>query len=155
MPRVRQARPESVRQEGERIPVSSNRAPLLYRNLDTENFSHRWVIDKDDRIAKFLEGGYEFVMPTNKRVGEESVNSQSQDLQGARVSRSAGFGGYRLYLMRIPIDFYNEDQQAKQREVDELEETMRPAKTGKAGVDYGKVTFSRKSTPYGVEVERE
>ncbi len=155
MPKVRQERPESVRAEGERIPVSSNRSPLLYRNLDTKNYFHKWVIDKDDRIAKFLEGGYEFVEAVNKKVGESTVESQSQDLQGTRVSKAAGYGGLRLYLMRIKKEWYDEDQAVKQREIDELEATMRPAKSGSASIDYGKVSFSRKNTPYGVDVEKE
>lgn len=145
---TRQARPESVRAEKERIPVSSQRSPLLYRGLDTKNYHHRWVLDKDDRIAKFLEGGYEFVQATQKQVGETTVETQNQDKQGSRVTKSAGYGGLKLYLMRIPIKFYEEDQAAKQKEVDEIEATMRPAKSGNAGIDYGKVEFSRKNKPF-------
>lgn len=155
---ARTPRPESVREETARIPVSSQRSPLLYRNLDTKNFQHRWVIDKDDRIQKFLEGGYEFVTATQKSVGEKTVESESQDKQGSRVTKSAGYGGHRLYLMRIPKKWYQEDQKAKQQEIDEYEQQMRHAKSGEAGVDYGKVSFGRKKKAFddgGIQVEIE
>ena len=42
-------RSEPVRKQ--RVPVASNRAPLAYKGLDKDNFSYRWVIEKDDRIA--------------------------------------------------------------------------------------------------------
>lgn len=136
---------DSVRKE--RVPVASQRAPLKYKGLDTKNFVQRWVLDRDDRIEEFLAGGYEFVKPTGQGtvVGDPTVNSSSG--LDTRVTKSAGFGGLRLILMQIPIEFYVADQVAKQREVDETEDTMQRPGKGKAvpqeGVDYGKISMTR------------
>ncbi len=140
------SRDEPVRKP--RIPVASNRAPLTYKGLDKKNFHQRWVLDRDDRIAAFLDAGYEFVRPSGDKVGDPSVSTQSQD--GSRVTKSAGFGGLKLFLMQIPIKFYNEDQQAKQREVDEIEDSMRRPGAGKhvgADVDYGSIKMDRGAMP--------
>ncbi len=128
----------------ERIPVASSRSPLKYKGLDTKNFHQRWVVDKDDRIARFLQGGYNFVKPRGGVVGAPSIDTQNPD--GSRVTRAAGYGGLKQYLMEIPMKFYLEDQAAKQREVDEIENSMRTPGKGKAvgtDVDYGTIKLNR------------
>ncbi len=143
---TKESRDEPVRKA--RIPVASNRAPLVYRGLDNKNFYHRWVLDRDDRIAQFTDAGYEFAPPNGKVVGDPSIKTQEQD--GSRVTKAAGFGGLKLILMRLPIKFYNEDQQAKQREVDALEDSMRRPGTGKIvgkDVDYGSIKMDRGAMP--------
>ena len=45
-----------------RVPVASNRAPLVVKGFDQDNYVGRWVSDRDDRISTFLAAGYEFVM---------------------------------------------------------------------------------------------
>ncbi len=142
----KESRDEPVRKP--RTPVASNRAPLVYRGQDTKNFSYRWVLDRDDRIAQFVEAGYEFAKPNGSAVGDPSIKTQEQD--GSRVTKSAGFGGLKHILMRIPIKFYNEDQAAKQREVDSLEDSMRRPGTGKIvgkDVDYGSIKMDRGAMP--------
>ena len=142
----KESRDEPVRKQ--RVPVSSNRAPLTYRNQDTKNFSYRWVIDRDDRISLFLEAGYDFAPPNGSPVGDPSIKTQVQD--GSRVTKSAGYGGLKHILMRLPIKLYNEDQAAKQREIDILEDSMRRPGTGKIvgkDIDYGSVKMDRGRMP--------
>jgi len=140
------SREESVRSDKERIPVSSQRAPLRYKGLDTKNFVQRWVLDKDDRLQVFQDAGYEFVKPTvqGTSVGDPTVDS-SKGLD-TRVHKTAGFGNLRLYLMQIPRKWYEEDQAKKQLEVDASEESMKAPGKGKAiskDIDYGKITLDR------------
>ncbi len=130
---TRESRQEPVHKT--RVPVASNRAPLTYKGLDRENFEPRFVLDRDDRIAMFLEAGYEFVKPTGSAVGEKTVESSSG--LDSRVSKSTG--GRKLYLMQLPKKFYDADQLAKQKVVDEIEQSMRPRVDRGAGADYGKV----------------
>jgi hypothetical protein len=131
-----------------RIPVSSNRAPLSYRGLDTKNFSYRWVSDRDERIAMFLEAGYEFTKPTSQKiVGDPTVDSTTIP---DRVKKSKG--GTTQFLMQLPIALYDEDQKAKQREVDEIENSMRRPGTGKAvgpEIDFGSIALERNNKPNG------
>jgi hypothetical protein len=104
------------------------------------------VVEKDDRIATFLEAGYEFVKPSGESVGESTIDSVKQ--VGSRVTKSAGYGGLKLYLMFLPKKFYDEDQLIKQREIDEIENTMREPGKGKIipkdGVDFGSIKLERK-----------
>jgi len=130
---TRESRDEPVHKT--RTAVASNRAPLTYRGLDRENFEPRFVLDKDDRIAMFLEAGYEFVKPNGSSVGEKTVETSSG--LDSRVSKSTG--GRKLYLMQLPMKFYKEDQLAKQKQIDEMEQSMRPRKGESAEADYGKV----------------
>ena len=131
-----------------RIPVASNRAPLSYRGLDKENFSYRWVSDRDERIAMFLEAGYEFTKPTSQKiVGDPQVDSTSIV---DRVKKSKG--GTTQFLMQLPIKLYDEDQKAKQREVDEIEDSMRRPGTGKivgSDIDFGSIALTRNNKPNG------
>jgi hypothetical protein len=108
--------------------------------LDRDNYEPRWVLDKDDRIAMFLEAGYEFVQKRDNTVGDKTVDSKTLD---TRVSKSSG--GRHLYLMQLPKQWYNEDQKAKQRAVDELEASMqRPKSTAdRQAPDYGSIKLDR------------
>lgn len=133
----------------ERVPVASNRAPLIYKGLDQKNFHQRWVLDRDDRLANFLQAGYVFKTKDDKNHGEETKVDTSSGLD-SRVTKSAGFGGLKLYLMELPIAFYTEDQKAKQMEVNELEKTMRRPGAGKAvssDVDFGSISMDRGKMP--------
>ena len=129
----RVSRDEPVRKT--RTPVASNRAPLTYKGLDRKNFEPRFVLDKDDRIAMFLEAGYEFVKPTGSLVGDVTVESSTG--LDSRVSKSSG--GRKLFLMQLPKKFYDEDQLAKLKQVEEMEATMRPKTNKGAEADYGKI----------------
>jgi len=131
-----------------RIPVSSNRALLKAEGLDQKNYSYRWVNDIDERIGVFLQGGYEFVEDKSVKTGESTVDTNSTRTLDSRKRKTVGRGVF-AYIMRLPIALYNEDQKAKQREIEQTERSMlRPGKKGgpiAEGVDYGKVSLgSRK-----------
>ena len=73
-------------------------------------YRRRRVLDVEDRIQMFQEGGYSIVM------GED----------GAPRSRRAG-NGRRTILMEIPEAIYDEDQQAKYREWNkDAQERLKP-----------------------------
>ena len=71
--------------------------------------------DLPGRIHSFKQRGYELV---NDVDGEE----QSKGV-GSDVRRSAGKSD--LILMRIPIEFYEDDQRHKGREVGEIEKQIK------------------------------
>lgn len=99
-----------------RIPVSGNRDILTVKDADP-NYVYRWVLDENNRIERFNTGGYEVVIGEHE-IGQDVVNSGSQI--GSAVTKYAG-GGKTLVLMRIPKDWYDEDQAAKQALVDASE----------------------------------
>lgn len=130
-----------------RIPVSSNRAPLKVANLDQSKYKARWVNDRDDRIARFLEGGYQFVNNDGKLIAGEATAGTSS-MVDSRIKKPVG-RGVVAYLMAIPIEFYEQDQAAKAREIDDLEDSIkRPHKARRSAVseevDYGRVSITSK-----------
>lgn len=91
----------------------------------------RWLNDhwrKDPaRISKALEGGYEFVNRQGITVGEGSLDSNTD--AGTLVSRVVGTNpdGTPIvaYLMAIDEELYKEDQTAKQKIVDGIDQQIK------------------------------
>lgn len=107
------------------------RVPLAQRNVISLNGINvpkgmvpRLFNDVDSRINDALAAGYQFVMSDGK-LGDERCADPSK--MGSFVTKSVG-GGRVGYLMAIPEEYYKEDQQAKQRRVDESELAMKPKK---------------------------
>ena len=119
-----------------RVPVGGPRNILTVAQKDP-NYVYRWVNDVPGRIAAFKEGGYEVVTSDNE-VGDKTVDRGSK--LGSAITKSVG-GQITAVLMRIPKEWYDEDQEAKQKEVDTLEATMRDQ--SQRG-DYGSVKVVRK-----------
>lgn len=103
-----------------RTPVSGPR-DILTVTFKDPNYFYRWVKDFPGRIQRFENAGYEIVVDQNARVGQRTVDSGSR--LGSAVTRLDGANV--LVLMRIPLEWYNEDQESKQRELDLLEETLK------------------------------
>lgn len=112
-----------------RIPVSGEARNILTITNADPNFVYRWVNDTVDRISKFLQAGYEFVIDPHMEVGDGTDPSDPRSI-GAAVTRHGG-NGTTLFLMRITREWYEQDQAAKLIAVRETEEAM------KAGVESG------------------
>jgi hypothetical protein len=100
-----------------KAPVSRvTRVPVSQRNILTvkgkdPNYEYRVVNDTEDRIAQFLDGGYELVDKASVDVGDKRVS------QGTSVGSKKVFSvgqGVKGHLMRIPRELYEEDQRNKQ-----------------------------------------
>lgn len=102
----------------ERIPVNGARDILTVKDKDP-NYEYRWVIDVPGRLDKFKQAGYE-VVTADLEIGQKAVDSNEKLGSAIITSR----GGATLVLMRIPKEWYDEDQKAKQDKVDALEETL-------------------------------
>lgn len=110
---------EPTRTRENRIPVSGPRDILTVSDKDP-SYSYRWVKDIPGRIQRFLDGGYEIVNHQAK-VGSKTVDSGSK--VGTAITRNDGAG--TLVLMRIQLEWYNEDQERKMAQIDALEDSMR------------------------------
>lgn len=130
-----------TRERKQRIPVSGPRDILTVSKKDP-NYMYRWVKDLPGRVQRFIEGGYEIVNH-EADIGQRTVDSGSR--LGSAVTRLDGAN--TLVLMRIPLEWYNEDQEAKQREIDAVEDSMRAEGGRLDGVegrpDTGSFTLSR------------
>lgn len=105
-------------QRQKRVPVSGPRDILTVMQKDP-NYVYRWVIDKPGRLQRFLDAGYEIVNHETE-VGQSSVDRGSR--LGSALTYSTG--GSVLVLMRQRKEWYNEDQIAKQVELDALEQVL-------------------------------
>lgn len=101
-----------------RIPIN---VPELRLNTPRiEGFHLHWFLDRN--ISRALQAGYQFVglgeVPTMDRsIGGRAIGTQSgEDLGGARISQIAGTAQdgtpEQLTLMKIPLDWYFDDQRA-------------------------------------------
>lgn len=101
------------------------RTPIGRRNVLTVNerdpqFTYRWVNDEDGRLGVFEEAGYTAVRePTS--VGDPKAGDASQ--LGSVVRKPVG-GGKSAVLMKIPKEFYSEDQAAKEARIAEKEKSL-------------------------------
>lgn len=99
-------------------------------------FEYRVVNDTGDRVSQFEEMGYEIVRDQNIKVGERRIANPTKE--GSPVQISVG-GGAKAFLMRIPDEYYKEDQAAKAKHVDEIERgTLQEARET---ADYGKLSI--------------
>ena len=110
-PPKEQAAESSRPQRPARKPYGSVPFKLAYD--EREGFHRHWVNDMGGRIEEMTERGYSHV------TGKD----------GKHVSRRVGShpdgGALTAYLMEIPEGWWTEDQVAKQKIVDEMEETIK------------------------------
>jgi hypothetical protein len=137
----------SLRDEA-KAKLKPNRVPLGRRNIltvkglkDTDEYHYHFFNDVGDRLYNCLEAGYEFVDKAGLAVGDKTV----EYARGTDSIVSKGVGrGIKAYLMRIPMELYKQDQQAKQLELDAVEEQIR--NPSKDNGRYGSVKSESKIT---------
>lgn len=120
------------------------REPVGLRNRlrvhdEDPNYEYRWVVDYDgtgDRIEQFKQSGYEIVPKGTHKVGDSRVNQPAAE--GSSEVLSVG-GGQKAVLMRQKKDWYDEDQKAKAKRIEESEKAL---KNPKLDGSYGKVDLS-------------
>jgi len=122
----------------ERVPFGTHKAKLSFKNKDP-NYHYHVVTDKGGRLSDAQEGGYEFVVDEQALGANEVGRGASLD---SRVVANTGTNEdgspERGYLMRIPIDLYEEDQKAKQHNVNTKERAITHAHEEiKEGYDAG------------------
>ena len=118
-----------------RTPISGGRDILAVKDQDP-NYVYRWVNDISGRLERFKAAGYEPVTATPE-VGDKVVDRNSK--LGSVITRSVG-GTITAVLMRIPREWYDEDQAAKQAQIDESDKMLR----AEQDVDYGTLRVGRK-----------
>lgn len=102
-----------------REPVGLRNRLQVY-NKDP-NYQYRWVVDYDgtgDRVEQFKQAGYEVVPKGMHRVGDARVSIPAPE--GSSEVLAVG-GGQKAVLMRQKREWYDEDQQAKAKRVDDSE----------------------------------
>jgi hypothetical protein len=132
---TRELKTKSPSGRPQRTPIG-RRNRLSVSNQDP-NYHYRIVNDIDDRVYLMQQNGWEIVPADQARVGDSRVEASSA--LGSKSYISVG-GGTKATVMRIPKEYYEEDQRAKQAEVDALEQTMKD--DARKAADYGKLEIS-------------
>jgi hypothetical protein len=119
-----------------RSPLT-RKGKLTVRGQDP-NFVYRFVNDTDDRIADFVDQGYEAVPDDSVQVGDKRVNSASSVGSAKRVPVGRGF---HAILMRKRRDWYDEDRKAQEEFTNQQESAIH--RKAAEGSDYGSVKVER------------
>lgn len=127
----------TVKRQNRRTPVNGTRNRLTVRGKDPA-YEYRVVNDTDDRIQEMLDRGYEIVKDQNIQIGDKRVATPVAEGTPRKISVG---GGTQAYVMRIKKEFYQEDQQAKAEQVNELESSMKAE--ARQNTDYGGISINR------------
>lgn len=119
-----------------RKPLSA-RGPLNITGEKDPNFHYRFVNDIGSRVYNYQQAGYEIVTDGDLTVGDSRV-SDASDLGSPR--RVVGDQGTTSVLMRIPKEYFDEDQAKKNAALDEQDQAMKQQAT--KDLDYGKLQIS-------------
>lgn len=110
----RETRKTEERDRPQRVPLYEQRRVLIDSNVPEGYHGHWADSTKPGRIESLLKAGYSFVTKDGN-VYSHHVTDSGVD---SRVSKS-GSDGVTLYLMIIPLEWYEADQAAKHKLADE------------------------------------
>jgi hypothetical protein len=134
---------EKVAQERPKRTRMGRRNVLTVSGItDQDEFHYRWFLDINDRISQAQEAGYVLVHKGGLSAGDRNIESARGD--DSVLQKPAGNGRNMLFLMKIPIEFYKEDQAAKQNDILSLEADLFKSKPELG--QYGHSEVSVKST---------
>ena len=109
------------------------RNKLKFNGAKDPNKVYRVVNDSDGRLDEMLERGYEFVT-SDGSLSDESLTDGNE---GKLVRKHVGGGTYG-YLMAIPKEFYEEDQQTKLKALADTEQSLLPKEITEAKNQHSK-----------------
>lgn len=121
-----------------RVPLATGQQKLAIPAIP--GYYLYWMLGKPDMIERAMQAGYTFVnedevSPTNHSLGGDAKKSGNSDM-GTRVSvlagREIGADGQpiRLYLMKLPEEWYQEDQKFKEQKSDAIRKALLQGQVG-------------------------
>jgi len=121
---VKAGRPKKLKSTTDRLNERKSkmrkRVPLKDQNVifasQKAGFKRRVVADRPGRLRAFETAGYTFVY--KKDEPDYQSYGSSRDETGGKVTFHLGNGEIG-YLMEIPLELWEEDQRAKQADIDE------------------------------------
>jgi len=116
-------------------PPINGRGDVLTLGGMEDGYMYRVFNDKGTRIAQHKEYGWETVSSEDITIGTRNAVT-SGSVASVTVDSSDGTQGL---VMRIPIEWYEEDQRAKAKAISKTEESI-SGESDKDG-NYGKVSI--------------
>lgn len=131
-----------------RVPLGVPRAKLQAPEI--KGFRTRWINDYTGRIEQAIAGGYEHVY--EKDLQGEAGNTDLGEKVSRIVGRNEDASPLRAFLMKIKEEWYQEDQRAKRKQLDETDAAIRRGKLNEQPDDRRYIpregiTVSNKETP--------
>jgi hypothetical protein len=130
--------------------IRKKRTPLVAQKRlisfpkDSE-YNYRWVNDTEGNIHRFQKAGWEHVDAKGKEL-EVDQNFQDASWRQSALSQKVG-GGITAYVMRIPKEIYDEDQENKLKSSMDYERQLKLKELndkhsikGSVKADFGKLT---------------
>lgn len=102
-----------------RVPFGIARTKLAV-DQQIEGFHLHWVNDTPGRLGQALAGDYSFVEPAEIGL-EDTRENKVMLLVGTQEDGSP----MNAYLMKIPLEFYYDDQTAGQSPLDQIDNAIR------------------------------
>ena len=130
-----------------RVPMALPQ--LMLEVPEIPGYIMHWFADRPGRIPRALQGGYEFVDPSEVRINNfglaaDLTQSGNTDL-GNRISVHGGVaengGSERLYLMKIKKEWYDKDMELREQASDRVVQSLRQ---GTVGADREKMADAAK-----------
>ena len=140
-------RPEDKRPE--RVSLRDQRDILTVNMPDAKEYKFRWVNEMDaqgHRIPRFETAGYQIV-PENVVVGHiQAVSGNISSGAGARKQVGVDASGHPYFatLMRIRMEYWIEDQDAKREAIEVQMSDMRRNVEGSREGYYGETKIESK-----------
>lgn len=131
---AREAKPTVTRKRP--VRGTAGRRDILTVEGKEPGYVYRIVNDTPGRVADLKSRGYELA------TGDETFSSTLDEATtiGSVKSKHVG-GGVNAVLMRIPQEWYDEDQKMKQEHIDKIEQKTKSAASDIKG-GYGKVDIT-------------
>jgi len=118
-----------------RVPLGAPRRKLAFTGR--QGFKRRVINDVGTRLDDAIAGGYQFVLKDGAEFKDADVINRNEAVNNCVCRTIDKTEGTKGYLMEIPIAYYNEDQAAKQKVIDEQEDAILNGEDshGKTGAD--------------------
>ena len=109
-----------------RVPLTKQKTLNAH---ERPGYKLRWVNIEEDRIERFKKAGWSPVVGKSKLDEDAKSHESNYDSDNTVIKHVGGERSKtRAMLMEIPEEYYKEDQDAKQKRVDEIEDSYSPAK---------------------------
>lgn len=118
MPRQKRETSRDGAGRQKRVPLGQTRQKMAVE--PNKGKTGRWINDWPGRIEAAQAAGYDFVPDTSKTDSEGRAPHRQM-----RVGVKEDGTPLIAYYMEIPDKFYREDQKAKQKEVDKIDDAIR------------------------------
>ena len=102
-----------------RVPFGVARTKLAIEQT-LEGYHMHWVNDTPGRIGQAMAGDYTFVDPK-----EINLDSTRDNKVTVLVGTQEDGSPMNAYLMKIPLEFYYDDQEAGQKPLDQIDNAIR------------------------------